>query len=52
MIFPSNKTIKNMNKSFEEIKETEKLNKRLLTALGIALGFSFLIIFIEIIKIF
>lgn len=39
-----------MDESFEEIKETEKLNKRLTKALGIALGFSFLIIVLEIVK--
>lgn len=39
-----------MNKSFEEIKETEKLNKRLAKVLRIALGFSFLIFVLEIVK--
>lgn len=39
-----------MNKTFEEIKETEKLNKRLTKTLGIALGFLFLIIVLEIVK--
>jgi hypothetical protein len=39
-----------VNKTYEEIKETEKLNKRLTKALGIALAFSFLIIVLEIVK--
>lgn len=39
-----------MNKTQEKIIETEKLNKRLTKALGIALGFSFLIILLEIVK--
>jgi len=39
-----------MNKSFEKIKETEKLNQQLTKAIGIVLGFSFLIIALEIVK--
>ena len=39
-----------MNKIYEEIKETEKLNNRLTKTLGIVLGFTSLIIVVEIVK--
>lgn len=39
-----------MNKTQEKIIETEKLNNRLTKTLGIAVGFSLLIIVVEIVK--
>lgn len=39
-----------MEKLSEKIKETEKLNQRLTKAIGIILGFSFLIIALEFVK--
>jgi hypothetical protein len=39
-----------MYKNYEEIKKAEKQNNQIIKVIGVVLGFSFLIIVLEIIK--